>query len=220
MHTKQNKYNELVLKRKKFKFSDGLLNPSMIDFGQYDCDEIGAWSQWQGNHNAEILVVGQDWGDIDYFINNHGKDSDDNPTNNNLIELFNVINIDIGLPSKPNKSAPVFFTNSILGIKTNGKMSGKVSQKWAKESTQEFLLPLIELIKPKVIITLGAIAYKEISKIYGLPTNSLTKIVCETPKFEVQGLKIYPRFHCGRLGIANRNFELQKQDWYKIYLSI
>ena len=48
--------------RKKFKFTD-LKEPSEIENGKYDKeDSIGPWSLWQGNLEAQILVIGQDWG--------------------------------------------------------------------------------------------------------------------------------------------------------------
>jgi DNA polymerase len=49
---------ELVEKRKKYCFK-GLLNPSQIDNGIYDKDTaLGPWSLWQGNLDAQILVIG------------------------------------------------------------------------------------------------------------------------------------------------------------------
>ena len=36
--------------------------------------QIGPWSLWQGNLDAEIMVIGQDWGDKNYFTKNKGHD--------------------------------------------------------------------------------------------------------------------------------------------------
>lgn len=144
--SKAAQYKELVEKRKKYCFKE-LLNPSRIKNGIYDNDTaLGPWSLWQGNLDAHILVIGQDWGDENYYITNKGRDDDKNPTNINLIKLFQTLNIDIGKPSQPNTNAPTFFTNAILGIKQNG-MSSKVKSLWEKESTEEFLKPLIEIIQ-------------------------------------------------------------------------
>lgn len=209
-------YNQLVQKRKAFRFFDGLLNPSEIEGGKYDCEQIGAWSQWHGNLNAEIFLIGQDWGDIDYFVDNQGCDIDSNPTNRNIIELFKCVGIDIGIPSKPNVSTPVFFTNSILGIKVDGKMAGKISQSWARQCTDAFLKPLIDIINPRVIITLGTVAYGEVAYLYGLRKTSLKKLLSESPEIQVNKKVICPRFHCGGLGLANRKLDDQKRDWLRI----
>jgi DNA polymerase len=175
---KREQYLSLVKKRKEHVFFEGLSNPSKIDNGKYDIeDHLGPWSKWQGNLDARILLIGQDWGNIDYYLNNKGYDTDDNPTNQNLVELFKLIGIDIGTPSKPNFSAPVFFTNTILGIKQDGNMSAKVRKAWAKESADLFLAPLIEIIRPKTIITLGGYAYGEVARIYGLPVLPLRELI-------------------------------------------
>lgn len=212
---KNEQYLKLVKKRKNFKFRD-LKNPSEIESGKYDTeDSIGPWSLWQGNLDAEILVVGQDWGDVKYYLDNKGMDSDNNPTNKNLIELFKKLNIDIGTPSSPNKSAPVFFTNAILGIKDNG-MSSKVKAAWGKECTKEFLEPLIEIIEPKIIITLGTYAFKSVKDLYKLKEEPVLKKLITKNPIEVDDKKIFTFYHCGGLGLANRKLELQKEDWNKL----
>lgn len=211
---KSKQYLELVKKRKQFEFNE-VQNPSNICNGIYDIkDSIGPWSLWLGNIDADILVIGQDWGDVDYYLNNKGVDNDNNPTNRNLIKLFKEINIDIGIPSKPNKNAKVFLTNAILGIKKNG-MSSEVKVKWEKESTENFLKPLIDIIQPKVIITLGKIAFGAVARIYNLKKENMSKLVEKSPIL-IGNKKIFPMYHCGSLGIRNRSLEMQKQDWRKV----
>lgn len=213
---KREQYLNLVKKRKKHVFSEGLLNPSVIEDGKYDtADHIGPWSMWQGNLDASILVIGQDWGNIDYYLTNKGYDADDNRTNQNMVELFSLIGIDIGFPSKPNFSAPVFFTNTILGIKKVGNMSAKIRKAWAKESADHFLAPLIEIICPKTIITLGVCAYGEIARLYGMPVSPLMDLIYRNP-INLGDKKVYAMYHCGGLGLANRKFDLQKADWASI----
>jgi len=213
---KKEQYRRLVKKRKAHPFSEGLLNPSEIENGKYDKDDqLGPWSRWQGNLDASILLIGQDWGNIDYYLDNKGYDTDHNPTNQNLVELFASIGINIGIPSKPNFSAPVFFTNTILGIKKNGNMSAKVRKAWAKESAELFLAPLIEIICPKTIITLGGHAYGEIARIYDLSVLPLRELINTNP-IRVGEKEVYAMYHCGGLGLANRNFQLQKGDWARI----
>src|ERR671934_56333 len=65
---KLSKYRELVQLRKACHACKGLTNGSSIVRGVYDCDEIGPWSLWQGKLNAELMVVAQDWGDVDWFL--------------------------------------------------------------------------------------------------------------------------------------------------------
>lgn len=159
-------------------------------------------------------MIGQDWGDIKYYLDNKGIDADSNPTNKNLIELIKVLNIDIGTPSNPNKSAPVLFTNAIFGIKDNG-MSSKVKDSWGKECTKVFLEPLIEIIKPKIIITLGKYAFKSVKDLYKLKEEPVLKNLINKNPIRVDNKIIFAFYHCGGLGLANRKLELQKEDWNK-----
>lgn len=59
-------YQALVEDRKMCNACTGLIpkmiNPSSIESGKYDTDQIGPWTQWQGDLNAELMIVGQDWG--------------------------------------------------------------------------------------------------------------------------------------------------------------
>ncbi len=167
---KRQQYTALVEKRKKDRFfpEEGLSNPSNIENGIFDSDEIGPWSRWHNDLDARILIIGQDWGDNRFFIDNQGRDTDNNPTNNNLKALFKEIGYDIGTarPEIPYQKG-LFFSNAILGIKTSeGGMSGAVRQKWVKHSTIEYTLPLIDIIKPEVIITLGTKAYRAMRLIF------------------------------------------------------
>lgn len=67
-------YKSLVEKRKDCSLCNGLSNPAAVANGKYDSNEIGPWSLWQANLNTNLLVVGQDWGDVKYFKKWEGKD--------------------------------------------------------------------------------------------------------------------------------------------------
>ena len=211
---KTKQYHQLVKNRKSFPFSAGLLNPSQIENGEFDKENhIGPWSRWQGNLNAKLLVIGQDFSDKEYYIKNRGIDPDNNPTNKNLAELFSMIGIKVGKARHPITTYPLFFTNCILGIKSDGGMTGKVKMSWAVESTKHFLMPLIKIIEPEILITLGKLAYDSIAEMYGLKKYPLKKIINENPIYLSDGKKLFAMYHCGGLGTANRKLDLQKKDW-------
>jgi hypothetical protein len=53
--------------------------------------DIGPWTDWQGNLDAELMVVGQEWGGEKNYVMQRGRDVDDDPTNANLVDLVNSI---------------------------------------------------------------------------------------------------------------------------------
>src|ERR1035441_2430857 len=67
-------YAALVRGRQACHACRGLINPSECEGGIHDSDQIGPWSLWQGNLSADLLVVGQDWGDTRYFAKNKGRE--------------------------------------------------------------------------------------------------------------------------------------------------
>ena len=191
---RQTEYDLLVQKRKQFQFAEGLYNPSQIEGGIYDQgNHLGPWSAWQGNLEAKILVIGQDWGDVKYYRTHEGYDMDASPTNQNLVKLFKILNIDIGLPSQPNPNTPVFFTNAVLGIKMFEGISETVLTKWAKEDSEMFLKTLLHILKPKIVITLGKVAYATVASIYSLPKKPLRELVANNPIQLNETMRLYAR---------------------------
>jgi hypothetical protein len=72
-------YKELVEKRKKYKIGiEGLLNPNdnietkIYDKGCY----LDPWAKWHKSVPADIMVVGQDWGSVKYYLKNSGGDNE------------------------------------------------------------------------------------------------------------------------------------------------
>src|SRR5438128_2256084 len=79
---------------------------------EYDPDVVSHWEQWLGHGTPKILVVGQDFGNIGYFVRNRGRDEHHNKTNENLQKLLAEAGINANDPPERDVSAPVFLTNS------------------------------------------------------------------------------------------------------------
>jgi hypothetical protein len=107
-------YAQLVTARKACHLCSGLTNPADVEGGRFDSEHIGAWSLWQGNLDASIMVVGQDWGDTTYFGRHKGREGPRNPTNLALVELVGIAGISIGDFGSAVGQDVAFFTNAIL----------------------------------------------------------------------------------------------------------
>ncbi|MFZ1691710.1 MAG: hypothetical protein WAT74_00815, partial [Flavobacteriales bacterium] len=111
MNDKQAAYADLVAKRKRFTFADPeLTNPATTPF---DVDGIEPWSQWQGNIDAKLVVVGQEFCDLSTYIKVRGTVEQkageyEYPANRNLVDLFELLGFELGHPLNPNKSNPIF----------------------------------------------------------------------------------------------------------------
>jgi DNA polymerase len=184
----------------------------------YDTESIGKWSDWQGSLAAKILIVGQDWGTFDYWVKQNGIDRENNRTNETLRQLCLILGYEIGTVTNPIRQDKLFFTNAVLCLKS-GNMSSPLSAKVYSNCNLAFLQPLFLLIKPKYIISLGSKAYETIIIADGKKVSSEPKIseVCGKKPIKLQnGAFLFPVFHCGGLGLANRQIGKQFEDWKNI----
>jgi len=119
MRSKQIAYAKLISRFKQYKFEGlALENPFNLKVSSELPDHLNPWAHWQGKLDAKILLIGQDWGDVNFYHTNGGKDPDDgNLTNEALNKLFSSNGYETGTPRNPGKTSPVYFTNAVIGLK-------------------------------------------------------------------------------------------------------
>lgn len=244
MDNKQRRYDQLI---EKVKASYPSLDPE--DKGKElrlywceDCEEINLWTYWQGRGNldAQIMLVGQDWGcpwdnnylptmdqvrkanagyEYDYLNNNPS------PTDANLARLFSELGYDI-----KTSCSGLFFTNFILGYRNKG-LSGGYKKAWA-EHDKGYFKELADIIEPKVILCLGRSTFEGVLSAFEvvLPSrvksyncfieSSINPVAVTLESGETA--YVFALAHCGAMGTLNRNgkksTDLNKQleDWRKI----
>jgi uracil-DNA glycosylase len=211
-------YTAMVRARKSCRACAALVNPADCEGGVYDSEQIGPWSLWQPDLNADLLIVGQDWGDTRYFVKNRGRDVPNNPTNENLRVLLRSIGIEIAGPESGGAcGGGVFFTNAVLCLKAGG-MQAKVQPEWFANCVVRFLQPTIDLIAPKVVATLGERAYAAITAAYDVPRIVFRKAVEQAESIIIaDGIRYFPLYHCGvRTLNTHRNMDRQMRDWERV----
>lgn len=201
-------YRQLVERRKACRACDRLdmTNPSVCDGGQYDTEHIGPWTQWQGRLDAELMVIGQDWGSVKYYRDNRGTDDSANKTNANLKML--LASVGYGLGDR------LYFTNAVLCLK-EGSMNERVKAGCFRNCGIGFLKPQIELVQPRVVVTLGRLAYRAVMHAYDRRPQASMRDAVKT--HEVIGSStLFPMYHCGPLGTRSRSLVQQKGDWERV----
>jgi hypothetical protein len=245
--TKKQKYQSLVAKRKadKSMAKHGYINQS--DFPEFDSNEIGNYSMWANDLDADLMVVAQDYCDIDSFprceglVQNKPFKNPENikewetKTNYYLWKLLKSIGRDIGLPHNP-KKAGVFLTNAIVDLKP-GNMTAKLHRKVSDYSGVTYLKPLIDIVEPKKIVALGREATASLLRLYSTRENGFSnkanqsfKQVFREGEFTIRNgeTTVYPMYHPGLQGQSGRGqieenkdksgFELMVEDWERIRL--
>jgi uracil-DNA glycosylase family 4 len=213
-------YQALVEERKACRIcGEELTNPSACEGGAYDSGHIGPWTLWQGKLDSELMVVGQDWGDQEYFVKYRGRDLADNPTNQTLHELLTSIGLDIEKPTPQDSGGgKIFLTNAVLCLKREGGMQGKTKSSWFKNCGLEFLRRTIDIVRPRVIVTLGERAYRAVADLYAIERQTFRSAVECEEGFELEvGIRLFPVYHCGaRILNTHRKKDVQEKDWAKI----
>lgn len=165
------------------------------------------------------MVVGQDWGDTSYFLKWEGRDqSTGNPTNENLRTLLTEIGYHIGGPQERQEQV-LFFTNMILCLKQGG-LQGPVHEEWFRVCVEHFFKPLLAIVNPAIVLTLGAYASRAILAAYQVPfkkSQSLAQLIQDSPYALTPATVLFPLYHCGSSGVnRNRSLDKQRADWRRI----
>jgi uracil-DNA glycosylase len=212
-------YAALVRACKGCRACTGLINAAECGNGFHDSDHIGPWSLWQGNLNADLLIVGQDWGDTGYFMVNRGHEKPGNRTNETLRTLLRSVGIEISAPDANDAGGgAVFLTNAVLCLKGGG-MQAKTRPDWFANCGARFLKPTIALIAPIVIVTLGERAYRAVTGAYGVPRVAFRTAVEEPDGFALPDISArwFPMYHCGaRILNTHRPLTQQRRDWERV----
>jgi uracil-DNA glycosylase len=210
-------YRELVACRRACRACAGLHNPAEPDLAAYDSDEIGPWTRLLGDLNAPLMIVGQDWGGVRYYMDHRGLDDLRNPTMRTLERLLN----DVGIPACLSRYEPqargIFLTNAILCLKDGG-LQGAVRDEWFRACGVRFLKPTIEQVAPRVVVALGARAHAAIMQAWSLKPIPLREAVALPGGTMLPcGSRLLAVYHCGnRVLNMTRGYGDQLLDWKRV----
>lgn len=238
---KASEYAQLVTQRKECRKCPGFVNQYDTAF---DTDHIGNFSLWANDLDADVVIVGQDYANLDIFDRDRGliepnevnetsrPGAYSTATNYYLRQLTRMLGRDIGLPTQPTVNSGVFTTNAVLCLKS-GAMNAPIGASCLRNCTTHFLIPILDLIKPKVVISLGKTATQGILRHFGngdpalkvASKQSFAQVFCQGPYPLPNGATLFPVYHPGQLGQNNRQqlsgngqsgWELQMEDWKRI----
>jgi restriction system protein len=152
--TKEKELLKLAKLRQKTRY-DGYKSIAEYEDGYYECDYVSPYSKSANNINTDVFVVLQDWSSDE---NMHGICQETNklgytPSVGTNIKLIALLKQYLNLELKD-----TYATNLFPFIKM-GDMSANIPIKDMRKAAKEFTLPMIEIIKPKIVIALGRKTY-------------------------------------------------------------
>ncbi len=186
---------------------------------------VNRWNLWQGNLDADIMVIGQDYGQkedgVAIEVCSYGDTT--NPTDVRLKTLFkDTFAIDLEA-----KEVPVFFTN-MANCYRKKKTSGGMHPGWLPICANKYMERLIRIIRPKIIIVLGRSAFEALHCMGNLSVKCLDPISSKKESYaemiqrryqitlDDATIDVFPVYHPGSNSQMNRTFDQQLEDWKRI----
>jgi uracil-DNA glycosylase len=211
-------YSGLVAARKACRIcverSPGKIR-SCADF-DFDPDVVSHWEAWLGHKRPKLLAVGQDFGNVGYFVRNRGRDDPNNKTNDNLRKLLTAAGFNVTHPSAFDGSAPVFLTNSILCIK-EGPMDGAIRSRWVDACADQHLRPLVRYLKPPIVVGMGSCGWRAVRRVFALDhAPERISHSAGSSWIVTDGTRVFAVGHPGPQGLTNRPWPQQVADWRRI----
>lgn len=185
------------------------------------------WTDWYQRLDAEIMIIGQDWGPyID--MENLNKKYQENQTRNNWKELIEteksltkrqltnfikessnneVINLD-----------NFYITNAIMCARQGTSYrADNINLKKSTINCKDFLKEQITIINPKIILTLGYYPLLALSEIFNFEIKAtLKECIKSNPYFKVENYTIIPLYH----PVAQIKKEEQLSQYKKIWTNL
>ncbi|MCP9482080.1 uracil-DNA glycosylase family protein [Shimia sp. CNT1-13L.2] len=202
---------ELLLLARKRQASQwpGYRNIHEFHNGAYEADYISPWSKSAHNLESGIVILGQDWASEDFLqgpfneaVARFGYDPK-LPTNINLSRLLN--------DHLQLRFSDVWATNLFPFVKSGG-MSAQIPAAEYRRAAVEFLMPALEIAKPKHVICLGAGVRRHFGSVAGLGKMPPMDIAISKP-LELDGVLVHTVAHTGALGTNNRGKQRVEEDW-------
>jgi uracil-DNA glycosylase len=214
--SKEDLYSALVSGRKACTLCDKhLQNASHIRGGEFDSDRIGAYTQWQGNLDSQLMVVAQDFSDVSGFLKCQGWPGHNIQTNTALIKLLECAGLRVSVPSQGNSEDRLFFTNAVLCMKSGASKGRQQSiPQSCFNNCNLFLKESIELVAPRVVVTLGVRALHATRRAFGISNNEPLARSVARPIALTPSIQLVPLYHPSPTVInTRRSMPDMVNDW-------
>jgi DNA polymerase len=162
------------------------------------------WTDWYNRLDSKIMIIGQDWGpfiDMQKLNSQYAKNED---TWDNLIEqeksntkkLLTQYIIESS-NGKVNSLNEIYITNAIMCARNGNNYRGdNIDLKKSTFNCRQYLKKQIEIVNPKVLLTLGYYPLKALSDIYNFKIENTLKSTIESmPTIKLGDIIIIPLYH-------------------------
>ena len=189
-------------------------NCSLINIykNQEFCQAIPSmWTDWFHRLDAKIFVIGQDWGpyiDMQKLHTEYQKnptekhwqnliDTEPSLTKKMLTKYLILSAKDYNIKIDETILNSLFITNAVMCARTGTTYRGNnIDLNKSTKNCSCFLKKQIEIVNPKIIVTLGYYPLLSLSEIYHFKIEkNLSKTIETSPIIALQDITIIPLYH-------------------------
>lgn len=161
------------------------------------------WTDWFNRLDSKIMIIGQDWGPYCQMVQFNNL-LDNNKSNWKEIIELEKSNTKKILENYIKESSngqylldDIFITNAIMCARQGNNYRGNnINLKKSTINCSEYLQNQIEIVKPKVILTLGYYPLMSLSKTLNFKIDkTLKETIKNYPEIKIDNLVIIPLYH-------------------------
>lgn len=200
--SKIDRLRELALERQKDTSWPEYYQVGYFHDGAYECEHVSPYTKSASNVDAEVFLMLQDWSSSDRLNDpldadtaEHGHDPTLD-TNRNLKRL---------LPQHLNLSLSQTYATNLFPFIKKGEMKATIPVGDLTRAAQEYALPQVRIVRPRLVVCLGIETFKAMQRACGQsPLAPRTADAIAAP-FEFETSTVWCQSHPGTLGTNNRN---------------
>lgn len=176
---------------------------SIGDFheGIYECAHVSPYTKTAGNLNADLFILLQDWSSFDSLS---GPICCDSIKYGHTVSIFTNSNLKNLLRQHFDLTLEQTYGTNLFPFIKPGPMSARIPQGLMRRAADEYGLPQIEIINPKLVICFGLATFNALRIAAGIRRVSTVDEGIER-SFSFRSTSIWLQAHTGRLGQNNRN---------------
>lgn len=179
------------------------------------------WTDWFNRLDSKIMIVGQDWGPYDDMKKFNNLLKKDKSNWKEIIELEKSNTkklLENYIKESSNRKYSlddIFITNAIMCARQGNSYRGNnIELKKSTINCSKYLISQIEIIKPKVILTLGYYPLMSLSKTLNFEINkTLKETIKNYSEIKIDKFVIIPLYHPVAQIKKQEQLERYKKIW-------
>ena len=182
--------------------------------GAYECDFVSPYTKTAGNVGSHIMVILQDWSSDAALSQPLNRDC---VTYGYATNLYTNRNLERLLQEHFSASLRDIYATNLFPFVKRGQMGTTIPRSDLVRAAQDFALPQINTVRPKLAICLGLVTFNALCEACGHEPVYPIAAAIRAP-FSLGPTRVWCQAHTGARGQNNRNSGRKRvpEDWKRM----